>query len=581
MARTIIILAALLVSTCNALGAEKRCEMSRYAELPTTVSTGWPVVNGTINGAPTKFFIDTTQFPSYISKDTADRLGLRLRYDPLSEIAWIVKRPPNTRLTTVDTFSLSGLGATALKNVEFVVKDGRSGGGMTGEIGMDWIASAESEFDLAKGQIRLFKVKNCGDLPLSYWDPKAASLKLNLPPRSPPLYESTVAVNGKPLRVYFDSSASFSLVSLKAAKTLGFDPNSDGAVKVETWSRYGSILPSWIARFDSVAIGTEEIKNTRIRVVDLSLGEFDMVLGLDFFLSHRIYFSRQQKTAYFTHNGGPAFALSLPKAYRNSGFTADEGELLADAADYRLRGAGHIARNEFEAALADMERAVKMNPQEAENFRQRAAAYGKLNKLDLAVADVTQALELEPQSVDLLIERGNFHYARGDATAGADDYRSALELRPNDPTFGLRLAGAHDSQGRELEAIASYESWVENYPKDSDLYFALNEICWKRLMNTKDLAKALSVCNAAVKAKRTANTLDSRGMAWLLSGQFSKALDDYRGALKLRPKSPWSLYGIALAEARLGRTSEAEAHKAEAISLLPSIAEDFKKLGLE
>ena len=47
------------------------------------------------------------------------------------------------------------------------------------------------------------------------------------------------------------------------------------------------LVQTWIATFPVLKIGDEEIHNARLRFGDL--GEFDMLLGDDFFLSHRVY----------------------------------------------------------------------------------------------------------------------------------------------------------------------------------------------------------------------------------------------------------------------------------------------------
>ena len=44
-------------------------------------------------------------------------------------------------------------------------------------------------------------------------------------------------------------------------------------------------------------------------VGDFDLGNADMLLGIDFFLSHRIYVSKSQSKMFITYNGGPVFAL--------------------------------------------------------------------------------------------------------------------------------------------------------------------------------------------------------------------------------------------------------------------------------
>jgi hypothetical protein len=44
------------------------------------------------------------------------------------------------------------------------------------------------------------------------------------------------------------------------------------------------------------------------------VGDFDMLLGADFFLSHHILISNSQHKLYFTYNGGPVFDLTMGAA---------------------------------------------------------------------------------------------------------------------------------------------------------------------------------------------------------------------------------------------------------------------------
>ena len=47
------------------------------------------------------------------------------------------------------------------------------------------------------------------------------------------------------------------------------------------------------------------------------------LLGIDFFLSHRIYVSRQQSKMFFTYSGGTVFALNKGEARSAAAFDAD------------------------------------------------------------------------------------------------------------------------------------------------------------------------------------------------------------------------------------------------------------------
>ena len=64
-----------------------------------------------------------------------------------------------------------------------------------------------------------------------------------------------------------------------------------------------------LASFASFKVGDEEIRNPRLRGGDTREGA-DMLLGADFFVSHRIYVSSTQRKMYFTYNGGRVFSAS-------------------------------------------------------------------------------------------------------------------------------------------------------------------------------------------------------------------------------------------------------------------------------
>ena len=70
------------------------------------------------------------------------------------------------------------------------------------------------------------------------------------------------------------------------------------------------MIPSWLAPVASFKIGDEEVRNTRLRIAAMSLPNTDMLLGADFFLSHRVYVANSQHRIYFTYNGGPVFNLA-------------------------------------------------------------------------------------------------------------------------------------------------------------------------------------------------------------------------------------------------------------------------------
>ena len=55
--------------------------------------------------------------------------------------------------------------------------------------------------------------------------------------------------------------------------------------------------------------GGEVVSNNRLEDADIALPDHDMLVGMDFFLSHRILVANGQQRLYFTYNGGPVFNL--------------------------------------------------------------------------------------------------------------------------------------------------------------------------------------------------------------------------------------------------------------------------------
>jgi tetratricopeptide (TPR) repeat protein len=75
-------------------------------------------------------------------------------------------------------------------------------------------------------------------------------------------------------------------------------------------------------------------------------------------------------------------------------------------------------RKEYEAAIAELTRAIKKNPYDADAFAERGSKYSSIDEYDKAVADYEAALEIRPndqniqvrlQSVKALRDLRNYH----------------------------------------------------------------------------------------------------------------------------------------------------------------------------
>ena len=292
------------------------CQVVQYAELPVTMVDTRPFITGSINGVSAFFVADSGAFFSMLSRESAEKFNLALGPLPIGIFVEGVGGAADARSAKARDFSLKGLNGT-FHNVQFIVGGNAFAAGSAGLIGQNVLGRGDTEFDLANGFIRLFHAKDCVNRGMAYWHGSAdvAVVGIKYTSGLRPHLLGTATLNGSTIRVLFDTGASHSLLSLKAASHAGFKPEGANVISGGMGQGIGrQALETWIARFDSFSLGGEEIKNARLRVGDIELfGEADMLLGADFFLSHRLYVATSQQRIFFTYNGGPVFDLSVTK----------------------------------------------------------------------------------------------------------------------------------------------------------------------------------------------------------------------------------------------------------------------------
>jgi len=78
---------------------------------------------------------------------------------------------------------------------------------------------------------------------------------------------------------------------------------------------------------------------------------------------------------------------------------------------------------------------------------------------------------------------------------------------------------------------------------------------------------------------KSGTAFDSRGLVELRLGQYDRAIADYDAALKLNPRTAWSLYGRGLAKRHKGDPS-AQSDMDAAAAINPELTARAKALGI-
>ena len=571
------------------------CVLEKYAELPVMMEGPRPIIAGTIDGIPARFLADSGAFYSMLWSDRVARFKLNVTEPPGGYQVIGVTGAEVAHVATVKDFSLAGFGRGSLHKVQFLVA-GRTQRSEDGLIGQNIIGRADSEYDLGNGVIRLHHATDCENSSLAYWSGTAPVSTIRIGPTTDswPHIIGSAKLNGVEISVVFDTGATHSELSLKAALQAGFDPSKAEKHYTDVSGPIGSKeIEIWLARFDDLDLGGEQIKNAQLWVTTSTFsGTADLLLGADFFLSHRIYVAASQHKIYFTYNGGPVFDLhdrgdaktATPAAAADDKALlglAEAPEAPKDALSYRRRAAASAARGDLTSAIADYDAAIKADAADPESYYLRALAKWRVRQLAEAKDDLDQALTMTPDNIQYRMARGRLCLSTNDETGAGADFDAVAGLQPDDAAVGLEIADIYTDYDHFEGAISRLGRWVDKYPKSGKLPVALNNRCRARAMMGKELELALADCNASLKIDpRSPVTLDSRGLVWLRLGNYDEAVADYKAGIKLKPKEAWSLYGLGLAEIKKNRKEDGNASIQAALARDPEIANKFQKLGL-
>ncbi|HEX5418590.1 MAG TPA: retroviral-like aspartic protease family protein [Gammaproteobacteria bacterium] len=585
-----MILAALAVFVAAAVPRSlwAACRLVKFAELPVTMAGLAPLIRAKIDGADAKLIADSGAFFSLLTPQSAARLGLALHAPPSGLSVSGVNGKIDIKVARARRFDILG---THFDNADFVVGGPPLAGGADGLLGQNMLNANDAEYDLADGVIRLFRPEDCKGAMLAYWAQGKPFSTTSIEPKSRGhgAIVGTGAVNGIRIRIAFDTGAARSILTANAARRAGVERDQAG---VRAGGIAGGLgrrgVDTWIAPIASFRIGDEEIKNTSLRVGAIDLQDADMLIGADFFLSHRIYVANSQRKLYFTYNGGPVFRLDRAQpeargaeasAAPLAGAPGEAPEEPKDAAGFSRRGAALAARRELVPAIAAFTRAIELEPNNPKHFYDRAIARLRNRQPALGMEDLDQALKLAPNDAQALLARGQLRLGEKDAADARVDFEAAARVNPN---LHRAIAEAYLRAEMFPEAIGHLDPWIAAHSARSvALAESLSNRCWARAAWGRELDKALDDCNSALRiSPRTSAILDNRGLVYLRRGDFRRAVKDYNSALKAQPRQAWTLYCRSLAERGAGDAAKAEADAKAALAINPNVARRAKRLGL-
>ncbi|MCA2660800.1 MAG: tetratricopeptide repeat protein, partial [Microcystis sp. M049S2] len=199
---------------------------------------------------------------------------------------------------------------------------------------------------------------------------------------------------------------------------------------------------------------------------------------------------------------------------------------------YMIRGGSYSLQKKYELALADLNKAMKLNPNYALAYSVRGELYYYQKKYELALADWNKAIKINPNFAMAYSDRGNIYYDQQKYELALADWNKAIEL-------DSKLAGAYNNRGRFYYYQQKYELALADWNKAIDINPNLAEAYNNRgvlYYNQQKYELASDDYNKAIEINPNyAEAYNNRGLLYYNQQKYELASDDYNKAIEINP----------------------------------------------
>jgi tetratricopeptide (TPR) repeat protein len=211
----------------------------------------------------------------------------------------------------------------------------------------------------------------------------------------------------------------------------------------------------------------------------------------------------------------------------------------------------HFRRGDLDHALDDCNSALAADDRNDAAHALRSAIHLLRGNEAEALADCSRALELRPDNALALVYRGSLYFLQGKAAGARADFNRAIQLRPEDAyrARGELRAAAGDYPG----AIADFTMLIERRPTDARAYVNRGHVyCRKGAVELAlaDLDRALEL------EPRHALALAIRSACRMEQGDLALAVKDCDEALRCDPACTIARQNRGTAYLRLRRSPD-------------------------
>ncbi|WP_181183564.1 MULTISPECIES: tetratricopeptide repeat protein [unclassified Mesorhizobium] len=245
-----------------------------------------------------------------------------------------------------------------------------------------------------------------------------------------------------------------------------------------------------------------------------------------------------------------------------------------NARAYRERSNIYRTSGNLDKALADANEAARLDPNDPQAFANRGNVFSNDKQYDRAIADYNQAIRLDAKYAQAWQDRGATYYFKQSYDEAIRNYDEAIRLDPKNARFFTNRGAAYKAMGRTDQAIADESDAIRLDPTKPE-YFDNRGLSYE---DKKDYDRAIADYNEAIRLRPQANFLTNRANAYNLKGDLDRAITDYDRALALDPNFYLAYHNRAATWQQKGDADSAIADYEQALRIDPKAGSDAEQL---
>lgn len=234
-----------------------------------------------------------------------------------------------------------------------------------------------------------------------------------------------------------------------------------------------------------------------------------------------------------------------------------------------------LQQRRFDVAAELLQRAITLNPANAEAHAWLAEAWRHEGKLEAAIASFQQALSINPDLAPACFNLGLALMERKELDAASASWVRFLQLRPGDSRVRRELAGVAVAQGNLGQAASWLAQHLGRFPADVRAASELGAI----YLRQGEPDAALRVLRSALEVEPdNAQVVYQAAIAFERQAHLQSAIEWLQRAARLAPGRADIQNSLAVAHHNFAQHEEALAHYRKALAIEPDFAEVHSNL---